>query len=54
VPVDRIKDFQSKLVDYLGTRKPELLARIAAEGALGDELTGALKAVIMEFKQTYR
>ena len=54
VPVDRIKDFQSKLVDYLGTRKPELLARIAAEGALGDELTGALKAVIVEFKQTYR
>jgi F-type H+/Na+-transporting ATPase subunit alpha len=54
VPVERIKDFQSKLADYLTTRKPELLARIAAEKALNDELTGALKNVTIEFKQSYR
>jgi F-type H+-transporting ATPase subunit alpha len=50
VPVDRIKDFQSKLTDYLLTRKAELLARIARERALSDELTAQLKAAAEEFK----
>src|SRR5216110_82825 len=31
IPVDRIKEFQIKLTEYLSTRKPELLARIAEE-----------------------
>src|ERR1700751_2022770 len=31
VPVERIKEFQLKLTDFLTTRKPELLARIAQE-----------------------
>ena len=54
VPVDKIKDFQSKLTDYLTTRKPQLLATIAKEKALSDPLTAELKAVATEFKQTYR
>src|ERR1700756_1260621 len=36
VPVDRIKDFQSKLRDYLTSRKAELMGRIAKEKALND------------------
>jgi F-type H+-transporting ATPase subunit alpha len=54
VPVDKIKDFQAKLDDFLRTRKQELTARIAREKALSDELTAALKAAVTEFKQTYR
>jgi F-type H+-transporting ATPase subunit alpha len=54
VPVDRIKDFQGKLTDYLGSRKPELLARIAKEKALSDPLVADLKAAVTEFKQTYQ
>jgi F-type H+-transporting ATPase subunit alpha len=54
VAVDRIKDFQAKLVDFLGTRKADLINRIAKEKALSDELTAALKAAVIEFKQTYR
>jgi F-type H+/Na+-transporting ATPase subunit alpha len=54
VPVERIKDFQAKLTDFLTSRKNELMARILKEGALSDALTADLKAAVTEFKQTYK
>ncbi len=54
VAVDRIKDFQAKLTDYLTSRKAELMARIAQEKALSDALAADLKAAVTEFKQTYQ
>ena len=54
VAVERIKDFQSSLTDYLTSRKPELMGRIAKEKALSDALTADLKAAITEFKQTFK
>jgi F-type H+-transporting ATPase subunit alpha len=54
VAVDRIKDFQAKLTDYLTNRKAELMGRVAQEKALSDKLTADLKSAITEFKQTYR
>jgi F-type H+-transporting ATPase subunit alpha len=54
VPVEKIKDFQARLADYLTSRKAELLARIAKEKALNDALAADLKATVTEFKQTYR
>src|SRR5207344_1227813 len=49
VAVDRIKDFQAKLTDYLSNRKSELMGRIAKEKALSDALTADLKAAVTEF-----
>ncbi len=54
VPVDRVKDFQNKLTDYLVSRKADLMTRIAKERALSDALIGDLKATVTEFKQTYK
>src|SRR6266404_2551330 len=54
VPVDRIKDFQDKLSDYLTSRKTDLMARIAKEKALSDAVTAELKTAVTEFKQTYK
>ena len=54
VPVDRIKDFQNKLADYLVSRKSELMSRIAREKALSDALVADLKTALTDFKQTYR
>ena len=54
VAVDKIKDFQAKLTDYLTSRKADLLARIQKEKAVSDAIAGDLKAAIAEFKQTYR
>jgi F-type H+-transporting ATPase subunit alpha len=53
VPVDKVKDFQAKLTDFLGTRKADLLAKIRNEKAINDALAAALKTAVTEFKQTY-
>jgi F-type H+-transporting ATPase subunit alpha len=54
VAVEKIKDFQSKLTDFLTTRKGDLLTKIRNEKAISDALAGELKAAVGEFKQTYR
>src|SRR5438552_590836 len=54
VAVDKVKDFQAKLTDFLETRKTELLAKLRSEKAFTDALTPEFKAALTEFKQTYR
>ena len=54
VQVERIKDFQSKLTEYLTSRKADLLARLFKEKAVSDPLAAELKTVVTEFKQTYK
>jgi F-type H+-transporting ATPase subunit alpha len=54
VAVDKVKDFQAKLTDFLNTRKAEVLTKIRNEKAISDAIAGDLKAAVTEFKQTYR
>src|SRR6516225_288329 len=54
VPVEKVKDFQGKLVDFFSTRKTELLAKILKEKAISDALGAELKAAVTEFKPTFR
>src|ERR1043166_247126 len=54
VPVEKVKDFQNKLTDFLTTRKAETLTKLRNEKAISDALAGELKAAVTEFKQTYR
>jgi F-type H+-transporting ATPase subunit alpha len=54
VPVDRIKEFQAHLTEFLTTRKTELLRKIALEKALSEALTAELKAAVDQFKQTWK
>jgi F-type H+-transporting ATPase subunit alpha len=53
VPVERTKEYQNRLVEFLTGRKVELLAKIAKEQKLSDELTGMLKAAADEFKEAW-
>jgi F-type H+-transporting ATPase subunit alpha len=53
VPVDKIKDFQARLTDFLNTRKADLLAKIRNEKAVSDATVSELKTALTEFKQTY-
>jgi F-type H+-transporting ATPase subunit alpha len=54
VPVSRLREYQVSLVDFLTTRKAELLARIGREKALGDALKAELKAAAEQFKQAWK
>src|SRR5215467_8440556 len=54
VPVERVKDFQTQLMDFLTTRKADLLANIGTEKALSDTLKSDLKTAIDEFGETWK
>jgi F-type H+-transporting ATPase subunit alpha len=53
VVVDKVKDFQTKLTDFLGTRKADLLLKIRTDKAINDAIAADLKAAVTEFKQSY-
>jgi len=54
VPVEKVKDCQNKLTDFLTTRKAALLTKVRTEKAISDALAAELRSAITEFKQTYR
>jgi F-type H+/Na+-transporting ATPase subunit alpha len=54
IAVEQVKEFQSKLTDFLSMRKGDLLAAIAQERALNDTLKAGLKSAVEEFQQTWK
>jgi F-type H+-transporting ATPase subunit alpha len=54
VPVERVKEFQNTLTDFLTTRKSGLLGKIAKERTLSDPLKAELKAAVDEFAPTWK
>jgi F-type H+/Na+-transporting ATPase subunit alpha len=54
VPVNRIKEYQASLTEFLTTRKADVLKRIAAEKSISDALKGELKAAADQFKQSWK
>jgi len=54
IAVEKVKDFQLKLMDFLSSRKAAVLDKIRMEKAFNDALGVELKAAINEFKQSYR
>ena len=49
VPIDRIKDYQTRLTEFLTTSKADVLDRIRREQTLSSELTTLLKAAVDQF-----
>jgi F-type H+-transporting ATPase subunit alpha len=54
VPVDRVKEFQTSLMEYLTTREPVLLKRITTQGSLDDALNADMKTAMDRFKETWK
>ena len=52
VPVDRVKEFQNKLQDFLETRKEPLLTSIRQKKQLDADVEASLKAALEEFSAT--
>jgi F-type H+-transporting ATPase subunit alpha len=49
VPVERVKEFQARLTEYLTASRASLLTRVATQASLGDELVAELKASLDQF-----
>jgi len=54
VPVDRVKEFQLKLQDYMATRKEPVLAAIRDKKQIDKDVEALLKAALDEFKTTFK
>jgi F-type H+/Na+-transporting ATPase subunit alpha len=54
VPVDRVKEFQAKLTEFLSTRKTNLLQKVSNEKSLSPDLISEVKAAADQFKATWR
>jgi F-type H+-transporting ATPase subunit alpha len=54
VPVERVKEYQLKLQDWLETRKEGLLRAIREKKELDKDLESQLKAALDDFKATWR
>ena len=52
VPVEKVKQFQLKLQDYLRMRKESILTSIVTKKAIDKELEGELASALDEFKST--
>jgi len=52
--VERAKEYQIKLTEFLTTRKDELLRKIAQERQLSPGLTNDMKAAAQQFKEAWR
>jgi len=50
--VARVKEFQSKLIEFLTLRKAQLLENIEREKTISDALAGELKVAADAFKET--
>src|SRR5271170_6286723 len=53
IPVDKVKDFQTRLSDFLTTRQEKILAQLREKGAFDDSITSQLKAAVTQFAETY-
>lgn len=54
VPVEQIKEFQARLVEYFQTRKADLLEKIRHQKALDEELESQIRTAVEAFKESSR
>jgi len=53
VPVNKVKDFQTKLTDYLTTQHANILTELRDKGAFDDSLISQFKTAVGRFAETY-
>ena len=54
VEVERVKECQAALEEFLATRKAELLQKIADEKTLSDDINAGLKTALEDFKGSWK
>lgn len=54
VPVDKVSDFESRLLEFMGDRKSEVMNKLEETNDLTAEVESGIKAAIAEFKQSYK
>ncbi len=54
VEINDVSNFESKMLEFLRDRKPEVLQKLTEAGEINDEVEQGIKAAIEEFKKGYK
>ena len=54
IPVDKVKDFQAKLTDFLTSRQSALLEELRNKGEITADIDSKLKSSVTTFAESYR
>jgi len=54
VPVNKIADFETKLLEFMRDRKGDVMSKLEQTNDLTEEVESGIKAAIAEFKQGYK
>jgi F-type H+/Na+-transporting ATPase subunit alpha len=53
VPVERVREFESELLKFLESRRPQLLASLAEKRELNDQIKGEMNQALKEFSDQF-
>jgi F-type H+-transporting ATPase subunit alpha len=54
VPVESVAEYEKQMLEFAGTKHPEVLKEIKEKGIISDELEGKIKQVLDQFKGTFQ
>jgi F-type H+-transporting ATPase subunit alpha len=54
IPVGDVRRFEQELLEFVGSRHPEIYDEIISSGKLSDDLADKLKSAVEEFKRQFR
>jgi F-type H+/Na+-transporting ATPase subunit alpha len=54
VPVDSVSEYEKQMLEFVGTKHPEMLQEIKEKGIISDELEGKMKKALDQFKGMFQ
>jgi F-type H+-transporting ATPase subunit alpha len=54
VPVDSVSEYEKQMLEFVGTKHPEILKEIKEKGIISDELEGKMKKALDQFKGAFQ
>jgi F-type H+-transporting ATPase subunit alpha len=54
VPVESVAEYEKQMLEFAGTKHPEVLKEIKEKGIISDEMEGKIKQVLDQFKGTFQ
>src|SRR5512137_732781 len=54
VPVDSVAEYEKQMLEFVGTKQPEILKEIKEKGIISDELEGKMKKALDQFKGMFQ
>jgi F-type H+/Na+-transporting ATPase subunit alpha len=54
VPVDSVAEYEKQMLEFVGTKHPEILKEVKEKGIISDELEGKIKKALEQFKGMFQ